>query len=272
MNPIKNITGDIQKKRRRGKRGGKRRNRAKHTAASPVLPPRKKNYAFIDSQNVHQGIRHQSWELDWKRFREHLRTELDVAKVLLFIGYVEGNEPLYKELQDAGFELVFKKTVTVEKDGETITKGNVDADLVLHAMIELPHYDGAVIVTGDGDFHSLLQYLDANKKLAGVMVPHGRRASKLLKEFKDKLMTMDGLRAKLEKQAEAVIEQKPEPKPTPKATPRRKGQLHKNRRKPAAKAEPADKPVPHAPHSAARPAPRRKVQAAKHDGLPAVWY
>ena len=31
-------------------------------------------------------------------------------------------------------------------------KGNVDAELVLHTMIEYKHFDKAIIVSGDGDF------------------------------------------------------------------------------------------------------------------------
>ena len=38
-------------------------------------------------------------------------------------------------------------------------KGNVDADLVLRAVVEMPKYDNAVIVTGDGDYYSLVDYL-----------------------------------------------------------------------------------------------------------------
>jgi uncharacterized LabA/DUF88 family protein len=45
-------------------------------------------------------------------------------------------------------------------------KGNVDAELVLHAMIEYPNYDKALIVTGDGDFFCLVEYLIKQDKLS----------------------------------------------------------------------------------------------------------
>jgi len=44
-----------------------------------------------------------------------------------------------------------------DKDGNI--KGNVDADLVLQAMIDYENYYKAVIVTGDGDFYFLVKYL-----------------------------------------------------------------------------------------------------------------
>ena len=69
------------------------------------------------------------------------------------------------------------------KDGNADkTKGNVDAELVLPTMIELPHFDKAVIVTGDGDFRCLVEYLVQENKLLKLLTPT-KRYSSLLKEF-----------------------------------------------------------------------------------------
>ena len=51
-------------------------------------------------------------------------------------------------------------------------KGNIDAELVLWAMKELPNYDKAIIVSGDGDFYCLIEYLDEQGKLLKVMPPN----------------------------------------------------------------------------------------------------
>jgi|SRR3989338_5355696 len=112
------------------------------------------NYAFIDSQNVHLSIRDQGWVLDWKRFRIYLRDKYSVKKAFIFIGYVPANEFLYTSLQEAGYVLVFKTTLQMRSGDRMVIKGNVDAELVLHTMIEWNNFDEAVIVTGDGDFYS----------------------------------------------------------------------------------------------------------------------
>ena len=158
---------------------------------------RPRNYAFIDSQNVTRGLRAQGWRLDWKEFRRHLQQEFNVEKALLFIGFIPGNEPLYDELKRAGFTVIFKPTTTIEKNGEMVTKGNVDTDLVLHAMLEHDNYDGAVIASGDGDFHSLAKHLKGEGKLANVMVPSGKRYSHLLDDFPKEIVEMDGMRSAL---------------------------------------------------------------------------
>jgi uncharacterized LabA/DUF88 family protein len=72
-----------------------------------------------------------------------------------------------------------------------IVKGNVDADLVLHAMIEKDNYDKALIISGDGDFHCLIEYLFDNDKLLGVIIPNKYSYSSLLKEFANKLLFLN---------------------------------------------------------------------------------
>ncbi|MDO8668449.1 MAG: NYN domain-containing protein [bacterium] len=136
------------------------------------------NYVFVDSQNLNLSIRKLGWRLDFRRFRVYLKEKYSVAKAFLFIGYVEGNNELYKFLQEAGFICIFKPTLKY-KDGTT--KGNCDAELVLQAMIEYENYDKAMVVTGDGDFYCLIKYLAEKDKLKAVIVPNRFKFSALLK-------------------------------------------------------------------------------------------
>jgi uncharacterized LabA/DUF88 family protein len=152
------------------------------------------NYAFIDSQNLNLAIREQGWKLDFKRFRVYLKDKYHVVKAFLFIGYVPTNQDMYLSLQNNGYLLVFKPTLQLP--GGKV-KGNVDAELVLHTMIEYPNYDKAVIVTGDGDFHCLVKHLKRHDKLEKLVVPDENRYSSLLREFMPDIAFMNGLSAKL---------------------------------------------------------------------------
>ena len=156
-----------------------------------------KNYAFIDSQNLNLAIRGQGWKLDFKRFFVYLREKFAVDKAFLFIGYIPGNEKLYTGLQKDGYIVVHKPTLSL-KNGET--KGNVDAELVLHAMIEYDNYEKAVIVSGDGDFHCLIEYLDEKEKLEKVIIPNKYSFSSLLRKFvsQNKVWFLNKERGKLE--------------------------------------------------------------------------
>lgn len=154
------------------------------------------NYAFIDSQNLNLSIRSLGWKLDHKRFRVYLKEKYGISKAFLFIGYVEGNNSLYKLLQETGFICIFKPTLKY-RDGTT--KGNCDAELVLQTMVEYPNYDQAVIVTGDGDFYCLVNYLIEKNKLKAVFIPNGLKFSALLKfkHIRPYLKYMNDLKDKL---------------------------------------------------------------------------
>ncbi len=153
------------------------------------------NYAFIDSQNLNLSIRNQGWVLDFKKFRIHLKEKYLVTRAYLFIGYVPHNQTLYTNLQEDGYILVFKPTLSLP-DGTV--KGNVDAELVLHTMIEYDNYDKALIVTGDGDFYCLIDYLQNNEKLLKLMVPDKNRFSSLFRKVIPHIIFMNNLRNLLE--------------------------------------------------------------------------
>lgn len=156
-------------------------------------------FAFIDSQNLNLGVRVSGWELDFLKFRNYLKEKYKVSKAFLFIGHVPGNENLYTYLQKSGYILVFKPTLEFKKGKKKLTKGNVDAELVLHTMIEWKNFDQAIIVTGDGDFHCLIEYLESHLKLFKIIVPNHKYSS-LLRKFADKIVQVSLFRKKVEKQ------------------------------------------------------------------------
>ncbi|MDD5197849.1 MAG: NYN domain-containing protein [Candidatus Gracilibacteria bacterium] len=154
------------------------------------------NYAFIDAQNLNSGLYKLGWKIDWKRFREYLREEKGVEVAYVFLGFMLGNQDLYLMLQRSGFVVVFKEILTTES-GEV--KGNIDAEMILQAMIDYDRYDQALIVSGDGDFTCLLRYLDQNNKLLGVLAPYEKGLSSLIQKVAvGKIEYLRSLRKKIE--------------------------------------------------------------------------
>lgn len=160
--------------------------------------PAENNYAFIDGQNLHAGVESLRWKLDHKKFREYLRQEHGVKKAYMFLGFMEEYQPLYNALQEAGYILYFKPLIRSE---DAVIKGNVDADMVLQAMVDIDRYDQAVIVSGDGDFAGLIRHLASVGKLAQVIIPNRSTYSSLFKrldEYGDTYFTfMNDLRGQL---------------------------------------------------------------------------
>ena len=166
-----------------------------------------KTFAFIDSQNLNLGtskniyknneLVYKGWKLDFKKFRKYLVDKFRVGKCFLFIGYIQKNENLYRKLRSFGYILVFKPTVNDDKGK---AKGNVDAELVLHsAAIQYSNYDKAVIVSGDGDFYCLYEYLETNHKLLNVIIPNKMSESSLLNGFQRYKIFLIRERDKLER-------------------------------------------------------------------------
>ena len=154
------------------------------------------NYAFIDSQNLNLGVQESGWKLDYKRFRIYLKEKYKVKKAYIFIGYIKENKKLYKALRTVGYVLIFKPTTKINNKE---IKGNVDAELVLWAMIDYEKYNKAVIITSDGDFYCLVKYLHKKNKLEAVIGTRNRTCSYLLKiAAKGKLRFINNLKNILE--------------------------------------------------------------------------
>lgn len=166
-------------------------------------------YAFIDSQNLNLSVqddvidedgnlKYKGWKLSFKRFFVYLQDKYNVYTAFLFIGYVDKYEPLYRYLRRSGYTLIFKPTIKYNNGHEDEIKGNVDAELVMHTILEMPNYDKAIIVAGDGDYYCLIKYLKSKNRLAKLFIPNKLSYSHLLNEFHSCMAYVSDLKHKLE--------------------------------------------------------------------------
>ena len=157
----------------------------------------KGNYAFIDAQNLNSGLNKLGWKMDWKKFRDYLKDQYNIEVAYVFIGFIAGMEDLYIAIQKAWFVIVFKEVISAH-DWIWI-KWNVDAELILQAMIDYNKYDKALIVSWDWDFSCLLRHLVANNKFLMLIAPHRKYLSSLLLKAADsKIDYLQSIRKKVE--------------------------------------------------------------------------
>jgi len=97
---------------------------------------------------------------------------------------------------------VFKQ---IAYDGDGQVKGNCDADLVLYATSHYyeHEYSQAVLVTGDGDFVGLAEFLLERKKLKAILAPDHKKCSILLKRTNAPLTYLDEFKEQLGKKEKA---------------------------------------------------------------------
>ncbi|MFA4831005.1 MAG: hypothetical protein WC862_04180 [Patescibacteria group bacterium] len=71
-------------------------------------------------------------------------------------------------------------------------------------MIEYANYDKAIIITGDGNFHCLIEYLISKNKIERLIVPNKYKYSSLLRHFNNFITFLNNTKDKLgRKQKEA---------------------------------------------------------------------
>lgn len=151
--------------------------------------PKEKNFAYIDGANLHRGVARFGWTLDYKRFRVWLAEKYSVKSAYLFLGLVPKYKELYKYLQECGFIIIFKQ---VSYDDGGNVKGNCDAILVLNAVSDFyeKKCDKAIIVSSDGDYAELVEFLKNKKTLLSVVSP-SNKCSYLLRRQNVPLLYLD---------------------------------------------------------------------------------
>lgn len=145
-----------------------------------------KNLAFIDGQNLYMGttLGEKPWKVDLMKFRVYLEKKYNVIEAHYFLGYVQdANQELYEEIQKAGFILIFRQhnTAMIGKK-----KGNVDSDIIFQVMKRLyknPDFDQIVLVSGDGDYKPLVDFLIEEKRFKKALFPNKKFASSLYKKL-----------------------------------------------------------------------------------------
>lgn len=146
---------------------------------------------YIDSANLHRASLELGYRIDYKKFRGWLRQKYNPRHVYLFIGLVPSKTKLYTYLQQVGYIIVFKQTTTVGAE----IKGNCDAELVLRATSHFyeKEYEKCILLTGDGDFGCLVEFLVERGVMHSVIAPNKNKCSFLLRNKNTELTFLNDI-------------------------------------------------------------------------------
>lgn len=146
---------------------------------------------YVDAQNLyHSGKNLYHSKVN---FGQILKDALDGRKLVRAVAYVIATE---SGEENAFFEALTKMGIeTKVKDLQIFSSGAKKADwdvgLAIDAVKLAPKLDAVILVTGDGDFVPLVEYLQMNQGCQVEAVSFGKSTSAKLIEAADHFMDLD---------------------------------------------------------------------------------
>lgn len=145
-----------------------------------VRKKRLATYAFVDASNIIYGARAEGWYIDQKKLIEYLKSKFLVTKAYFYYGKDSKSlkkQNFLKKLESFGYQLRVKE---IKRFGSK-SKANCDVDLTMDMLLMANKYKRAVVLTGDGDFAPLLEYLIGERKKIYIISSPKRTAREIKK-------------------------------------------------------------------------------------------
>ncbi len=145
-------------------------------------------YVFVDAANILYSQQTLGWRVDYQKLKAYFETECDLRSVYFYTGRVGSNErqqSFLKKLETFGYVVKAKEVKRIQVDKDAFEwKGNLDVELTIDVLKNLPKFDTLVLLSGDSDFAALLDTAKEARKRVIVMSTKGHVAKELLDRAK----------------------------------------------------------------------------------------
>ena len=131
------------------------------------MSPLRKIAVFIDGPNLYSAARTLGFEIDYRLLLKEFQSRGTLVRAYYYTTIIEDQEysamrPLVDWLDYNGYTVVTKPTKEfLDESGRRRVKGNMDIELAVNAMEISAHVDEMVLISGDGDFRSLVEAYSA---------------------------------------------------------------------------------------------------------------
>lgn len=141
---------------------------------------------FVDAQNMYHSAKNlYKAKLNFKKVLETAVGNRRLIRAFIYVIRTEsGEEKAFVEALEKGGYEIKDKDLQIFPGG--MKKADWDVGLAMDAVILADKIDVAVLVTGDGDFVPLVEYLRISQGLKVEVMSFGRSTSTKLKEVADK--------------------------------------------------------------------------------------
>lgn len=149
---------------------------------------------FIDIQNLYHSAKNlYGGRVNYAELMKHLVGERKLVRALGYVvksDVMVGEETFFEALGKAGIELRIKD-IQVFPGGAK--KADWDVGMAVDAIRMAQTLDSIILVTGDGDFVPLVEYLRWGLGKGVEVAAFGRTSSGRLRETADKFIDLEGL-------------------------------------------------------------------------------
>lgn len=128
----------------------------------------KKISIFIDSANLYFAGNVAKLRINYKQIYKWFSEKSELVGLNYYTAFDpedKKQEDFLKELENTGYRII-KKPIKVYQD---FTKGNMDIELAVDALMMKDLYDVLILISGDGDFTYLIQALENQGKTIIVL-------------------------------------------------------------------------------------------------------
>ncbi len=150
-----------------------------------------KTAVFVDASNIYFSQKSLGWRVDFKKLLEYFKKNSDLYRIAFYSSLNPDNEKerkFHDFLEIIGYVVRHKKIKFIrdreDQEHGGHHKGNVDVDLTIDAVHFRDEYDSFILLSGDGDFESLLKYLKAHKKRCIVLSTKKHVSIELIRQAK----------------------------------------------------------------------------------------
>jgi len=146
---------------------------------------------FIDAQNLYHSAKNlYHSKVNFKQIMEDAIGERALIRALAYVITTESGEEssFFEALEKLGIET---KTKDLQIFFGGAKKADWDVGLAIDAVKMAPKLDTIILVSGDGDFIPLVEYLQMNEGCQVEVVSFGRSSSSKLMEAADDFMDLD---------------------------------------------------------------------------------
>lgn len=145
---------------------------------------------FVDVQNMYYSAKNlYNSKIDYSKLLEVATDDRRMIRAIAYVikAHTPDEENFFEILEDMGYQ-VRKKDLKEFYDG--VKKGDWDMGIAIDAIRMAEKIDVAVLVTGDGDFKSLVGHLQA-KGIQVEIISFGKSTANELVEESDVFLNID---------------------------------------------------------------------------------